>query len=81
MYSREYEMLRCNQENCRFNVLHFLHNLFFTFFQVVIEGVWGNNRVSGYIAVDDVALYEGDCDSELEKTPLVYFLKLLFLLG
>ncbi len=33
-------------------------------FQVVVEGVWGNNRVSGYIAVDDVTVFEGDCDSE-----------------
>jgi hypothetical protein len=31
---------------------------------VIIEGVWGNNRVSGYVAVDDVTVFEGDCDSE-----------------
>jgi hypothetical protein len=36
----------------------------FLIFQVIIEGVWGNNRVSGYVAVDDVTVFEGDCDSE-----------------
>eukprot|EP00094_Tigriopus_californicus_P006176 TCALIF_05946-PA protein Name:"Similar to Mamdc4 Apical endosomal glycoprotein (Mus musculus)" AED:0.05 eAED:0.05 QI:15/0.7/0.81/0.90/0.7/0.90/11/507/432 len=30
--------------------------------QVIIEGVWGNNRVSGYIAIDDVTFFDGDCD-------------------
>ena len=32
---------------------------FFIHFQVIIEGVWGNNRASGFIAVDDVTFYEG----------------------
>ncbi len=30
----------------------------------MIEGVWGNNRVSGYIAVDDVTFFDGECDSK-----------------
>lgn len=30
--------------------------------QVIIEGVWGNNRVSGYIAIDDITFFDGDCD-------------------
>ena len=34
---------------------------------MVIEGVWGNNRVSGYIAVDDITVFEGDCDSKRES--------------
>ena len=29
-----------------------------------MEGVWGNNLVSGFIAIDDVTFFEGDCDSE-----------------
>ncbi len=35
-----------------------------TDFEVLFEGVWGNNRVSGYMAIDDVTFYRGDCDSE-----------------
>ena len=27
--------------------------------KVIIEGVWGNNRASGFIAVDDVTVFEG----------------------
>lgn len=34
-----------------------------TNFQIVIEGVWGNNRVSGYLAVDDITFFSGDCDT------------------
>ena len=26
----------------------------------MIEGVWGNNRVSGFIAVDDVTFFDGE---------------------
>jgi len=37
-------------------------------YEVIFEGVWGNNRVSGYIAVDDVTFFEGECDSELFLT-------------
>jgi hypothetical protein len=33
-------------------------------FQVVMEGVWGNNRVSGFIGIDDVTFFQGDCDSK-----------------
>jgi len=32
-----------------------------TKYQVIVEGVWGNNRASGFIAVDDVTIYEGEC--------------------
>ena len=32
--------------------------------QIVFEGVWGNSRVSGYIAVDDVTFFEGACTSK-----------------
>ena len=35
--------------------------------QVVLEGVWGNNRVSGYIAVDDITVFEGNCDSKYRR--------------
>ena len=34
-------------------------------FQVLIEGVWGNNRVSGFVAIDDVTLFSGDCEGKL----------------
>ena len=36
-----------------------------TDYQIVFEGVWGNSRVSGYVAIDDVTFYEGDCSSKL----------------
>ncbi len=42
-------------------------------FQVVIEGVWGNNRANGFIGIDDVTFFEGDCDSKFlpqAKLPL-----------
>ncbi|KAJ9586122.1 hypothetical protein L9F63_020234, partial [Diploptera punctata] len=29
--------------------------------KVVFEGIWGPNRASGTIAIDDVTLYEGEC--------------------
>ena len=35
-----------------------------TNYQIVFEGVWGNSRVSGYMAIDDVTFYEGDCSSK-----------------
>ena len=42
---------------------HFLYHFLYTFlFQVLVEGVWGNNRVSGFIAIDDVTFFSGDCD-------------------
>ena len=34
-----------------------------TSFQVIIEGIWGNPRASGYIAVDDVTFYDGECEA------------------
>ena len=42
-----------------------------TNYQVVFEGVWGNSRVSGYVAIDDVTFYEGDCSSRFSKTEVV----------
>ena len=33
-------------------------------YQVVMEGVWGNNRVNGYIAIDDVTFFPGKCESK-----------------
>ena len=33
-------------------------------FQVVFEGMWGPNRASGTISVDDIAFYEGECTSK-----------------
>ena len=33
----------------------------FCLLQVIIEGIWGNNRASGHIAVDDVTFYDGVC--------------------
>ena len=32
--------------------------------QIVFEGVWGNSRVSGYTAIDDVTFFEGACSSK-----------------
>ena len=29
-----------------------------------MEGVWGNNRVNGYIAIDDVTFFPGKCESK-----------------
>ena len=29
--------------------------------QVIIEGIWGTPRASGYLAVDDVTFYDGEC--------------------
>ena len=40
----------------------FYHFLYTFLFQVLVEGVWGNNRVSGFIAIDDVTFFSGDCD-------------------
>ena len=28
---------------------------------MIIEGIWGTPRASGYIAVDDVTFYDGEC--------------------
>lgn len=33
-------------------------------FQVVFEGVSGSSRANGFVAVDDIAFFEGDCTSE-----------------
>ena len=35
----------------------------FYLFQIVFEGIWGNSRVSGYVAIDDITFFEGDCSS------------------
>ncbi|XP_040565755.1 MAM and LDL-receptor class A domain-containing protein 1 isoform X2 [Lepeophtheirus salmonis] len=40
-------------------------------FEVVFEGVWGNNRVSGFIALDDLTFYKGDCDSLPKRASLI----------
>ena len=49
----------------------------------MIEGVWGNNRVSGYIAVDDLTFFDGDCESKQlfsnQKFRLVFYRVFLFL--
>ena len=34
-----------------------------TSFQVIIEGIWGTPRASGYMAVDDVTFYDGQCEA------------------
>jgi len=34
-----------------------------TSYQVIIEGIWGNNRASGHIAVDDITFYDGVCQT------------------
>jgi len=34
-----------------------------TAYQVMIEGIWGSSRASGYIAVDDVTFYDGVCQT------------------
>lgn len=33
-------------------------------FQVVFEGMWGPNRASGTISIDDISFYEGQCSSK-----------------
>ena len=49
-------------------------------FQVVFEGVWGNNRANGFIGVDDVTFFEGDCDSKpiFPSSSLTFFRSSLF---
>ena len=42
-----------------------------TSFQVIIEGIWGTPRASGYIAVDDVTFYDGACSAEPETASVV----------
>lgn len=42
-----------------------------TTFQVIIEGVWGNNRASGFLAVDDVTFYDGLCATVPEQAVIV----------
>lgn len=42
--------------------------------QVVFEGVHGSSRANGFVAVDDVAYFEGDCTSK-------WFTFLLFILA
>lgn len=32
-------------------------------FQVIIEGIWGDGRV-GFIAIDDISFFDGDCTSK-----------------
>ena len=39
--------------------------------QVMIEGIWGSNRASGYIAVDDVTFYNGECQTTPERAVVV----------
>merc|ERR1719414_2823070 len=40
-------------------------------YQIVIEGVWGNNRVSGFIATDDLTVFPGNCDSVPKHAELI----------
>ena len=37
--------------------------------QVIIEGIWGNNRASGFLAVDDVTFYDGVSIIAVYDTP------------
>ncbi|XP_022647154.1 MAM and LDL-receptor class A domain-containing protein 1-like isoform X1 [Varroa destructor] len=39
-------------------------------YQVVIEGIWGHGRV-GYVAVDDISFFDGDCTTFPEKAAAV----------
>ena len=32
--------------------------------QIVFEGMWGSSRGTGFMAVDDVTFYKGDCSSK-----------------
>ena len=32
-------------------------------YQIIIEGIWGHGRV-GYVAVDDISFFDGDCTSK-----------------
>ncbi|KAH8035735.1 hypothetical protein HPB51_008102 [Rhipicephalus microplus] len=41
-------------------------------YQVVLEGIWGHGRV-GYVAVDDVSFFDGDCNSKMDQDPLECF--------
>jgi len=38
--------------------------VFVCWFQVVFEGMWGPNRASGTISIDDISFYKGDCTSK-----------------
>ncbi|CAB4063429.1 unnamed protein product [Lepeophtheirus salmonis] len=40
-------------------------------FMGVWSSVWGNNRVSGFIALDDLTFYKGDCDSLPKRASLI----------
>ena len=46
-----------------FLIIEFTFYSKFYFFQIVFEGIWGNSRVSGYVAIDDITFFEGDCSS------------------
>ncbi|KAK8757476.1 hypothetical protein V5799_004893 [Amblyomma americanum] len=39
-------------------------------YQVVLEGIWGHGRV-GYVAVDDVSFFDGDCNTFPEKSKAI----------
>lgn len=39
-------------------------------YQVVLEGIWGHGRV-GYVAVDDVSFFDGDCNPFPEKAKAI----------
>lgn len=39
-------------------------------YQVVLEGIWGHGRV-GYVAVDDVSFFDGDCNTFPEKAKAI----------
>ncbi|XP_028968615.1 MAM and LDL-receptor class A domain-containing protein 1 [Galendromus occidentalis] len=39
-------------------------------YQIIIEGIWGHGRV-GYVAIDDISFFDGDCTTFPEKAAAV----------
>jgi hypothetical protein len=46
---------------------HIFGLLIVVLLQVVFEGVSGSSRANGFVAIDDIAFFEGDCQSERER--------------
>lgn len=63
------------------NLLHSVYNFIVAFlltlplelyvlciaFQVVFEGMWGSSRANGFMALDDITVFRGDCTSKYQE--------------
>ena len=34
---------------------------------MVFEGMWGSSRANGFMALDDITIFRGDCTSEYQE--------------